>query len=509
MKRCSLLLLATLAFGCAHYNMACPHDGGPAWVEVTSPHFTLRTDMPAAKAETIIRECERIFASFVGVVDFLLPGSEGQTVGRTSLVLFESIWEYRKVRTGKSQEVGPLWLELGVSTASDERGRRMILMSADAKPSETFRHELTHRLLRPRLGQIPRWLNEGLAEYFAQSGMIGDKLYLGAPSSRLKRATRQHTVVPYLLPLAVLSREDDGHDLSNQGYLSSWMLVHYLANGAPDHADRFRKLLVAVANGRPAVDTMIEMYGPLPLIEKAYVAHAQEMGPGRQARQWILPQTAPTVASSALASRWLDDGEVHLLKAWLRPEVAGAELEQAESHAGASATVHGWRALLAEKKKDDASAVHEIEAALKLQPADQYYRFERARLLFERALQRPKAERHLDELETEMRAVARHVEEPRQLELLARYFGLVGDDSISMTLAARAVALDPQCAPCLVTLAGAYAARGDLDNAVGAQEAAVLRWPDRKHVPADVTATLAGYKSRRDAGAAPVPPPAP
>src|SRR5690242_18595582 len=58
MRSAFLMTLPLFCFGCAHYWMACPVDGGPKWIEVTSTHFDLRTDLPAADAEKVVTDAE-------------------------------------------------------------------------------------------------------------------------------------------------------------------------------------------------------------------------------------------------------------------------------------------------------------------------------------------------------------------------------------------------------------------------------------------------------------------
>ena len=48
---------------------------------------------------------------------------------------------------------------IDVGDIDDERGR------------ETLRHELAHALLHAQLPRVPRWLNEGMAEYLSIGGV--------------------------------------------------------------------------------------------------------------------------------------------------------------------------------------------------------------------------------------------------------------------------------------------------------------------------------------------------
>src|SRR4051794_12205211 len=65
--RCSaqwlLALLAAETLGCGAFQgpLTCPEHGGPAWVEIASPHFTLKTDLPESVARGRLDEFEESF----------------------------------------------------------------------------------------------------------------------------------------------------------------------------------------------------------------------------------------------------------------------------------------------------------------------------------------------------------------------------------------------------------------------------------------------------------------
>ena len=267
--------------------------------------------------------------------------------------------------------------------------------------------------------------------------------------------------------------------------------MHYLANGAADHADRFRHFMLALANGEPWPKALAADYGAVPAIEDACRKHLFQMG-DNQALQWFIPYAAPPPTAWSVAVRTLDDGEVHHLKAALRPATEAQELKQATLHAPKSAELHRWASIAAEGKKDDATAEREIVTATQLS-SDPFYEVERARVDFAIAMRKPEAERHLETLQSEMRAAARHASEPAQLRMLASYYELVHDYTFGTTLAARAVAMDPRCASCLVTLASLYFATGKSDDAATTLASAVSRWPE-KTVPAEVSAHLKQYR---------------
>lgn len=488
--------------------MACPVAGGPQWIEATSSHFTLRTDLPAADAEKLVRDAEETLAQFNQVADFFLPATT--TMGRTSLVVFDKLWEYQKLVT--PELIGQGFVEVGRFVPGDERGRPTIALSTEKQADEVFRHELAHRVLHQRVGDVPQWLDEGFADYFTVLPVVDGKIALGGPTSRLRQfnnstnrneaeGEKQAFYAEPTLLMKDMLENDKKYGYNNIGYFVAWVLVHYLANGAPDHADRFRRFLAALVDGQPWPKALTAEYGSVQAIEDASRTHLFQMA-GNEALQWFIRYTPAPPSSWRVATRALDDGEVHHLKGALRPGIEAEELKLATLHAPKSAELHRWLAQRAAAQHDDGAAEREIATAIELS-SDPFYRVERARLDLERELRKPEAQRHLEALQEEMRAMARHASEPQQLSTFAHYYELTHDYVFGTTLAARAVAMDPRCASCLVTLASLYFASGKSDDAATTLASAVNRWPD-KTVPADVTEHLKQYRcaSAREKGAA-------
>jgi hypothetical protein len=342
---------------------------------------------------------------------------------------------------------------------------------------------------------------------------VGDgKIALGGPTSRLRQFNnsanrgemdgpkQQFYAEPTLLMKEMLE-DDKKYGYDNVGYFVAWVLVHYLANGAPDHAEKFRRLMSALVDGQPWPKALTAEYGSLQSIEDASRKHLLQMA-GNEALQWFIPYTPAPSRSWRVAVRALDDGEVHHLKAALLPSAEMDELKLATLHAPKSAELHRWLASRAAAQHDDAVAEREIAMATELS-SDPSYRVERARIDLDRELRKPEPQRHLESLQVEMRATARYATEPEQMSTLAHYYELTRDLAFGTTLASRAVAMDPRCASCLVTLASLYFASGKNDDAATTLASAVNRWPDKK-VPTDVTERLKQYRcaSARDKGAA-------
>jgi hypothetical protein len=144
-------------------------------------------------------------------------------------------------------------------------------------------------------GELPRWLNEGLAQVFETAVVEAGELRADAPDAvrleRIKQKLRKKSGQP-LVPLATLlttgketflASHKDQKGGSERAYESSWALAYYLTFerrviGSP----AFRKYLVAINSGEEATRAFAELVGQdLPPFEKdwhAYLLRLQKDG---------------------------------------------------------------------------------------------------------------------------------------------------------------------------------------------------------------------------------------
>ncbi|HTU91673.1 MAG TPA: DUF1570 domain-containing protein, partial [Gemmataceae bacterium] len=118
---------------------------------------------------------------------------------------------------------------------------------------EAFHAYLLNFVYPPRDGELPRWLNEGLAQIFETAVFEVGELRIGHADQERLDAVRQALAKNALLPLADLLRSgakqfqvahDGDKQISDRYYLVSWALAFYLTFD--------RKLL-----GTPALDAYV------------------------------------------------------------------------------------------------------------------------------------------------------------------------------------------------------------------------------------------------------------
>jgi hypothetical protein len=319
------LVMAMLA-GCAtSRHVVCPHDGGPTWRVVKTAHVTMVTDIPRDASVSIARAGETWAVAADTLLSHFLPDEREPPA--TVMVMFTEHWEYADVMPAGTNESG--------STVPIRKGPTIVVASADREPSWIFGVARTRQLLAQRLGKMPLWLDLGLSEYFAQIEKSADgRRALGGLPFSMKKFAERHGPADALdpVPFAELFADHVPAPLRARWQLSTWVLAHYLANGAPDHGDRFRRFLRSVADGTPPLDAIAKEYGPLAEVEAAYRAHPRSFVEHKLLR-WIFAPDA--VGDDASVPRVLEvkDAMVHALRALLRPETAAREVQLLAAHA--------------------------------------------------------------------------------------------------------------------------------------------------------------------------------
>ena len=123
---------------------------------------------------------------------------------------------------------------------------------------------------------VPRWLNEGLAQVFEGGQLEYGSLRLDAPDANRLKALQQDLRSPQVLPLAELLTADEsrflvlhpgGAQASQRYYLYSWGLAYYLAFRQPIlETPALDHYVEQAAGKRPPIERFEKLVG-MPLAE--------------------------------------------------------------------------------------------------------------------------------------------------------------------------------------------------------------------------------------------------
>lgn len=129
--------------------------------------------------------------------------------------------------------------------------RDFIAVRAGSEYSRVLLHEYVHMVLHHTTGPLPKWLEEGLAEFYSTLEISDRKLRLGRPvASHLALLAR----LPWMPPdqLTAVTRNSPVYDEASRAgvfYAQSWAIVHLLRLGESYRAG-FDGFLGAMASGQ-------------------------------------------------------------------------------------------------------------------------------------------------------------------------------------------------------------------------------------------------------------------
>jgi hypothetical protein len=209
---------------------ALPSAGGPAWMELKSPHFVLWTDASAARGRQLVEQMELRRQLIARAMN---RAPQGRPIFAIALN------GEREMRAFVPETVlAQAWSE---ENATLEPG---ILLNADSPEQEqaiAVNHELAHAISFSILPHQPRWLAEGLAGYFETVELDPETgtTTFGFPSREELNAALQFRLMPVE---QVLSCEGTACE-NPEFYAASWALLAYLIDTRLDQFNLYLQRL--------------------------------------------------------------------------------------------------------------------------------------------------------------------------------------------------------------------------------------------------------------------------
>jgi hypothetical protein len=124
-------------------------------------------------------------------------------------------------------------------------------------------HEYLHAVTSRSLGEIPTWVNEGIAEYYSTFQPRRRGASVGAAIQPHVAWLRNHMLpIRELFRMSGLSPDYRGGERRGTIYAQSWALVHELIHGPGDASQRFGDFLTELAAGEDDDAAFERVYGP-------------------------------------------------------------------------------------------------------------------------------------------------------------------------------------------------------------------------------------------------------
>ena len=236
--RCVVGLLACLV-ACGATPPAVPpvpSQGGPAWIELESEHFTVWTDSSPEQGRVLVRTMERL-RNVVHGVSFFKQSSKA----RSFVIAFRNLEEVHAYLP--PQFIAHAW------SARNPLAQPVMVLSTSSldDAAHIVTHELTHVIAFNVIPDQPRWFSEGIAGYFETVRVDGDKIEVGRPLEHRFAQIRRGGLVP----VAQLFACDAAECTDARFYATSWALVTYLINTQPEALLRYMQRLVETPLRQP------------------------------------------------------------------------------------------------------------------------------------------------------------------------------------------------------------------------------------------------------------------
>ena len=226
-----------------------------AWRAFESASFRLLGDSDSASGMEILLDLERFRRAFTQ----LAPGIDSSFPVPTQIVAFRDGESYAPFKS-ESDSAGSRILGQFLG----HRDGNYITLNVDPRWSGGLGiiiHEYVHHIINQNLPGVPRWLNEGFAEYYSTFRVEGRFAVVGRPVERHLRWWRHNRVVSVL---DVIGEASDAsiHSVGGAGryYAVSWGLTHYLLS-QPRGTDAIASYLEAVASGADRADALLLVLG--------------------------------------------------------------------------------------------------------------------------------------------------------------------------------------------------------------------------------------------------------
>ncbi len=344
-------LAAGMVLGLGPSAAAAP-DVAPQrdWRQIQSAHFRVMGDVSPRVLRQVAGRMEQLHELLTA---FTATTAAVEQSLDTTVLVFANPKAYRPFQPtykGAPQDVAGYFL-------SGPMNYITLLMDRDDEGQSIVYHEYVHLVLNRRLGAVPPWIGEGLAEFY-RTFEVTD----GGKRARLGKMLQQHlwTLQQSMIPLetfAAVTHDSpyyNERDKNTVFYAQSWALVHYLQLGNQrKHAPKFAPFMDAVISGTPfatacqtvlgitpaALEKELQEYASAPVLFRVDVVLPSRLSTIEK----LEPAPVPEAETHALLGDMLQrlderpEGRAHLEHAVTldaRQSLALAALAQLDAEAG-------------------------------------------------------------------------------------------------------------------------------------------------------------------------------
>jgi thioredoxin-like negative regulator of GroEL len=223
--------------------LSSPLLAAPAteWRITRSEHFEVYAQLTDQRARAILTWFEQLRAFFEQQA-----GTSFGSLAPVRVIVFASDREYQPYRLRSTADA------YYVGSGSQDY---IVLGADDPVKFGLAAHEYAHLALRAWNVQLPPWLAEGLAEFFATLRITEHATALGGTLPGRVQTLESHAWMPLanLMSLSEESRAREERATANLFYAESWALTEMLLL-SPDYAPQFSKFIALLRSGSPGLE---------------------------------------------------------------------------------------------------------------------------------------------------------------------------------------------------------------------------------------------------------------
>jgi hypothetical protein len=252
--------------------VAAPQDPSPRAIrwnpgpEIKSRHYRILSDLSPEESRVYVQHLDLIFDEYAKRLSSL----EQRAPEIPYVMMFAKEQDYLDVLRNR---YGVNGTGSGGMFFITPAGAALAFFTESLPRSRVFhviQHEGFHQYAHSKfVGQLPPWLNEGLAEYFGEAIVIDGRLVVGqasiGPVETIKKAIDEGRTIDFLRLLTMTGDEWNANVRGGNAaiqYMQSWSIVQYLswADGGK-YQGRFENYLRLIHAGMPSDRAFVQAFG--------------------------------------------------------------------------------------------------------------------------------------------------------------------------------------------------------------------------------------------------------
>jgi len=353
----------------AGWLLLLAHPALAEWHEASSDHFVVYADDKERDIRQFAENLERYHSALAA-----LTGRNLDTPSASNRVVIYVVGGEREIRQlagGNNSNIAGFY----IPRAGGSRAFVQEIRNKKGYPhfsTIVLLHEYAHHfLMSSSRVAMPRWLNEGAAEFFAAATFKDDGgVIVGRAAQHRAGELAFGDPVPVRELLDAASYNEDRGKGRDAFYGKSWLLYHYLTF-SEKRRGQLSQYQINLIKGMPSIAAGEAAFGDLDQLERELKSYLR--GPF-----YTLPLPPEELTTGAVAIRKLPPGEAEMLPLQIRSqrgvnrEKAAEILVEARAVANRHPNDGGVLAALAEAEYDagnDAEAIAAADRAITLDPA--------------------------------------------------------------------------------------------------------------------------------------------